>query len=216
MMTSEPNFYIFGGYKSWNEGAWSSSDDRVRGGKSKSYLVCSADSSVATFRGTLDIAALKGAGFASQRTVDPQSWDLLGYQGLRLGVGAADGKKYTLVLKDDVPSKRAANDGRDESTVSWEFDFVAPVDGEVSALWQDFRPTYRGVPVPDAEPLRLDHIKRMGVMMRRFVVLPCGSTRAAWFALTEFCDSFFGEQEGPFRLDIRYIAAIEPEAKPNE
>ncbi|KAI0894577.1 NADH:ubiquinone oxidoreductase complex I intermediate-associated protein 30 [Annulohypoxylon nitens] len=190
MATSEPNFYLFGGYKSWNENAWSSSDDRVRGGRSKSNLELSPDQNTVTFSGNLDIKTLGGAGFASQRTVDPQNWDLFDYQGLRLGVGAADSKKYTLVLKDEVPPKRAA-DGREESTVSWEFDFVPPVDGEVSVLWKDFRPTYRGVPVQDTEPLRLDRIKRIGILMR----------------------SFFGAQEGPFKLELRYIAAIEPTDK---
>ncbi|KAI1208601.1 NADH:ubiquinone oxidoreductase complex I intermediate-associated protein 30 [Annulohypoxylon truncatum] len=178
MATSEPNFYLFGGYKSWNENAWSSSDDRVRGGKSKSYLECSPESNTVTFHGTLDISTLKGAGFAAQRTVDPQSWDLFDYQGLRLGVGKADAKRYTLVVKDEVPPppKGSGADAREESssssssssTVSWEFDFVPPVDGEVSVRWEDFKPT------------------------------------------------FFGAQEGPFKLELRYIAAIEPEDKPSE
>ncbi|OTA56296.1 NADH:ubiquinone oxidoreductase complex I intermediate-associated protein 30 [Hypoxylon sp. EC38] len=191
MPLGEPNFYLFGGLKPWQEHAWSASDDRVRGGKSQSYLVCSPDSSVASFRGTLDITALGEAGFASQRTVDPQSWDLFDYRGLRLGVDHSDGRKYTLVLKDDIPPKRS--DGRDESTVNWEYDFV-PTEGEVSIPWEDFKPTYRGRPKDDAVPLRLDHIKRIAIMMR----------------------SHFGEQEGSFRLDLQYIAAIQPEKHPEE
>ncbi|KAI1100100.1 NADH:ubiquinone oxidoreductase complex I intermediate-associated protein 30 [Jackrogersella minutella] len=198
MATPEPNFYLFGGYKSWNEHAWSASDDRVRGGQSRSYLVCSSDSSVATFRGDLDAAAIdKGAGpagFASQRTVDPQSWDLRGYRGLRLGVAASDGRRYTLVLKDDVPPPKRP-DGRDEATVSWEFDFApAAAGGDVSAEWHEFRPTYRGVPVQDVEPLRLDRIKSIGIMMR----------------------SFFGDQQGPFKLDLNYIAAMESDGNPQQ
>ncbi|OTB02176.1 hypothetical protein M426DRAFT_322884 [Hypoxylon sp. CI-4A] len=185
MPNSEPLFYLFGGYKPWIEQAWVSSDDRVRGGESQSYLVCSPDSSIATFRGDLDITALGGAGFASQRTVDPQSWDLLDYQGLRLGIIEGDGKKYTLVLKDEVPAKRS--DGRDESSINWEFDFVAE-KGDITISWEDFKPTYRGKPKEDATPLRLDHIKRISFMMR----------------------SFFGEQHGSFKLDIKYIAATQP------
>ncbi|KAI1374487.1 NADH:ubiquinone oxidoreductase complex I intermediate-associated protein 30 [Hypoxylon crocopeplum] len=183
MPMSEPKFYLFGGYKPWNEHAWIASDDRVRGGKSQSFLIHSADSSVASFRGNLDITALGGAGFASQRTMDPQSWDMFDYQGICLGIAESDGKKYTLVIKDDIPAKRS--DGRDESTVSWEYDFV-PAGNEVTVSWEDFRPMYRGKPKEDAEPLRQDHIKRISIMMR----------------------SFFGEQRGPFRLDLRYIAAI--------
>ncbi|KAI0830030.1 NADH:ubiquinone oxidoreductase complex I intermediate-associated protein 30 [Hypoxylon sp. FL0890] len=191
MAAEEPNFYLFGGLKPWQEHAWSASDDRVRGGKSRSYLVCSPDSSVASFRGTLDITALGGAGFASQRSVDPQSWDLFDYQGLRLGIEQGDGKKYTLVVKDDIPSKR--EDGRDESTVSWEYDFV-PTEDEVSVSWEDFKPTYRGKPKEDAAPLRLDQVKSIGIMMR----------------------SHFGEQEGSFRLDLKYIAAIPSDKKEEE
>ncbi|KAI2617802.1 NADH:ubiquinone oxidoreductase complex I intermediate-associated protein 30 [Hypoxylon sp. NC1633] len=178
-----PEFYLFGGYKPWNEHAWTASDDRVRGGKSQSYLIHSVDSSVASFRGNLDITALGGAGFASQRTVDPQSWDLFDYVGIRLGIAQSDGKKYTLVIKDVAPPKRP--DNRDEATVSWEYDFV-PSGSQVTIRWADFKPTYRGKPKEDAEPLRLDHIRRISIMMR----------------------SFFGDQQGPFRLDIRYIAAI--------
>ncbi|KAI4864142.1 NADH:ubiquinone oxidoreductase complex I intermediate-associated protein 30 [Hypoxylon rubiginosum] len=189
----EPKFCLFGGIKPWNEHAWVSSDDRVRGGKSQSYLVHSADSSIASFRGDLDITALGGAGFASHRTVDPQSWDLFDYHGLRIGIAEGDGKKYTLVLKDEIPPKRP--DGRDESAVSWEYDFV-PDHGEtvVTAFWSDLKPTYRGKPKPDAKPLHLENIKRIGIMMR----------------------SHFGEQQGPFRLDMRYIAAIEFDQKTEE
>ncbi|KAI1388008.1 NADH:ubiquinone oxidoreductase complex I intermediate-associated protein 30 [Hypoxylon trugodes] len=191
MPLGEPNFYLFGGLKPWIEQAWIASDDRVRGGKSQSYLICSPDSSTASFRGHLDISALGGAGFASQRTVDPQSWDLFDYQGIRLGVGEGDGKKYTIAIKDDNPPKR--EDGREESTVSWEYDFV-PTGHEVTASWEDFKPMYRGQPKPDAEPLRLDHIKRISIMMR----------------------SFFGEQEGPFKLELKYIAAIQFNNHANE
>ncbi|KAI6091482.1 NADH:ubiquinone oxidoreductase complex I intermediate-associated protein 30 [Hypoxylon rubiginosum] len=182
----EPKFFLFGGIKPWNEHAWVASDDRVRGGKSQSYLVHSIDSSVASFRGDLDITALGGAGFASQRTVDPQSWDLFDYHSLRLGIAESDGKKYTLVVKDEIPPKRS--DGRDESTISWEYDFV-PGHGEtvVNVPWNDFKPTYRGKPNPDAKPLHLENIKRISIMMR----------------------SHFGEQQGPFRLDLQYIAAID-------
>lgn len=142
-------------------------DDRVRGGESQSYLIHSADSRIASFRGNLDITALGGAGFASQRTVDPQSWDLFDWHGLRICIGDNDGKKYTLVLKDKIPQKRP--DGADESTVSWEYDFVpSSNDTIVTAFWNDFKPTYRGKPKPDvAEPLHPENIKRISIMMRR-------------------------------------------------
>ncbi|KAI0168977.1 NADH:ubiquinone oxidoreductase complex I intermediate-associated protein 30 [Hypoxylon sp. FL1284] len=188
----EPTFFLFGGIKPWNEHAWVASDDRVRGGKSQSFLVHSADSSVASFRGDLDITALGGAGFASQRTVDPQSWDLYDYHGLLLDLAGSDGKTYTLVLKDEIPPKRAEGDGREASTVSWEYDFVpGPGETVVSVAWSDLKPTYRGQPKPDAKPLNLENVKRISIMMR----------------------SHFGAQQGPFRLDLRYIAAFEFDPK---
>lgn len=101
--------------------------------------------------------------------MDPQSWDLFDYGGIRLGVTESDGKKYTLVLKDEAPLKRP--DGRQESSISWEYDFV-PSGTEVVASWEDFKPRFRGKPKDDAGPLRLDRIKTISLMMRRFVTYP--------------------------------------------
>ncbi|KAL7621911.1 hypothetical protein AAE478_007411 [Parahypoxylon ruwenzoriense] len=184
MSTSEPCLYLFGGDKVWNADEWVASDDRVRGGRSQSYLDCS-ESSFASFRGQLDITALGGAGFASQRSANPQSWDLSRFQGLCIKVNESDGKKYTLVLKDEVLPRQP--DGREQSTLSWEYDFAGR-DTEVKISWEDLKPTYRGKPIRDAKPLRLENIRRISIMMR----------------------SFFGEQEGPFKLDFQYIAAIMP------
>lgn len=143
------------------------SDDRVRGGKSQSYLDCPS-SSTAAFHGTLDITALGGAGFASQRTSDSLSWDLSNYQGLSIKVEKGDDKKYTLTLKDEILPRRP--DGREQSTVSWEYDFVS-TSGEVLIPWGDFKPTYRGRPKPDVTHLDLQHVRRIGIMMRRSVGL---------------------------------------------
>lgn len=150
----------------------------MRGGKSQSYLVVTPGSagpdgsdptvpSQATFSGHLDITALGGAGFASQRTVDDfPPLDLSGYDTLVLDVASSDSKKYTITLKDEVLPRRP--DGRDQSTVSWEYDFVAetgPV--RVAIPFRDFQPTYRGRPKPDAEPLDLSSVKRLSFLMRR-------------------------------------------------
>lgn len=120
----------------------------------------------------LDIKTLGGAGFASQRTVDDAPpWDLAGYNLLVLHVARADGKKYTITLKDEVLPKRP--DGREQSTVSWEYDFVVEAgesaDGstKVTIPFKDFEPTYRGKPKPDAAPLDLKNVKRISFMMRR-------------------------------------------------
>lgn len=139
----------------------------------------SGSSSQAEFSGHLDITALGGAGFASQRTADGvPGWDVSGYEALVLDVARADDRKYTLTLKDEVLPRRP--DGRDQSTVSWEYDFVVgagkggtAVTGSTAGStrvvipFEEFKPTYRGKPKPDAEPLDLKNVQRISFMMRR-------------------------------------------------
>ncbi|KAK3316297.1 NADH:ubiquinone oxidoreductase intermediate-associated protein 30, partial [Apodospora peruviana] len=196
----------------WKESDWTASDDRVRGGKSVSNLTVVDNKAAAVkFHGCLDITALGGAGFASQRTVDDHvpPFDLAavgGYDTLVLDIiitsdnKSSDDNKYTIVLKDTVLPKRP--DGREQSTVSWEHDFTvsgtqkdaARNDGSSSSIerrrivvlrFGDFRPMYRGKPAEDAKPLDWANIKRISIMIR----------------------SFFGEQEGPFTLYLSSIAA---------
>lgn len=166
----------------WTASQFTASDDRVRGGKSQSYLTVldpwtpGGPSPGAEFHGTLDIAALGGAGFASQRTVDDfPALNLSEYDSLVLDVARSDGKRYTLTLKDQVPPKTP--DGGDQSSVSWEYDFVvgpenstddgSPGAGQVVIPFKDLQPTYRGSPDHDAEPLDLGNVRRISFMMRR-------------------------------------------------
>ncbi|CAI7574514.1 unnamed protein product [Penicillium pancosmium] len=179
---------LFGGIRAWNSDDWTSSDDRVRGGSSHSTLTCSPSSLVAHFHGELDIKTLGGAGFASQRTRgDDRTWDLSHHDGLEIIVDRADDKLYTLTLKNEILPKRS--DGREQSSVSWEFDFRVERQKTIFVKWEDFRPTYRGKDKVDAEPLNLKNVKRFGIMVR----------------------SFFGDQEGPFELGIISIAAVRTE-----
>lgn len=173
--------YLFGGEQPWDSGAWTDSDDRVRGGRSQSHLAIDP-SGHAEFHGTLDITALGGAGFASQRTTGVLDLDLSEFDGIVIAVAAAaDDKKYTLTLKDEILPKR--DDGRDQSTVSWEYDFTATPDRDVVVRWDDFKATYRGRPKPDAKPLDRSSIKRVSFMMRRYIAikpwpsLPHGKTK---------------------------------------
>lgn len=169
-------------HRRWDASQFTASDDRVRGGKSQSYLTvlpaaAPSSSSQAEFSGHLDITALGGAGFASQRTADGVAgWDVSAYDALVLDVAHADSRRYTLTLKDEVLPRRP--DGRDQSTVSWEYDFVVGADGGGSTAgaggstrvvipFGEFKPTYRGKPKPDAEPLDLKNVKRISFMMRR-------------------------------------------------
>lgn len=152
----------------WSALDWTSSDDRVRGGASHSELACKPSSHTAIFQGNLDIKTLGGAGFASQRTTrEDRNWDLSGYDGILLDISKADGKRYTLTLKDELLPK--SPNGREQSTISWEYDFKAYKDGEkLYVLWDDFKATYRGRDKKDANPLDLKHIKRISIMMRRY------------------------------------------------
>ncbi|KND86446.1 Uncharacterized protein C9E9.15 [Tolypocladium ophioglossoides CBS 100239] len=177
--------YLCGGDQPWDSSLWVTSDDRVRGGASRSHLSV-ASPERARFHGRLDTKALGGAGFASQHSLGVLSWDLRDYEGVIVAIGGpgrADGKRYALTLKDELPPARG--DGRERAGVSWEAEFVAEKPGDVRLRWEDFKPTYRGRPKEDAAPLDLGDVKRIGLMMR----------------------SFFGQQEGEFLLELHAIAA---------
>lgn len=89
---------------------------------------------------------------------------------------------YTFILKDEILSKRP--DGREQSTISWEFDFCVAENNKASAdaepeinaeskgvyiRWDQFKATYRGREKKDAKPLDLANVRRMSLMMRRYV-----------------------------------------------
>lgn len=168
-------------------------DDRVRGGSSTSYLKPTDDRyNSAVFYGHLDTNTLGGAGFASQSTApnshEHLTWNLSAYDGIALYLGNGDTKTYTLTLKDTVPGSKRP-DGRERSTLSWEATFRRPERSDSHAVWlpwDHFKPTYRGREKEDAGPLKTDHVRRFGLMMR----------------------SFFEEQAGDFKLEVRAIAAI--------
>jgi hypothetical protein len=95
---------------------------------------------------------------------------LTGYEGIVLNVGKADGRRYSFILKDDLLPR--SSNGREQSTVSWEYDFTSSKSGEEAEIlikWEDLKPTYRGREEKDAKPLDLKNIKRFSIMMRRYV-----------------------------------------------
>ena len=139
---------------------------------------------------------------------DPLRWDLSSYSGIELWLGSGDSKTYTFTLKDAVPASKRP-DGRERSGLSWEATFKATnatttdravLDAANTTMspsreaqprviylpWSAFKATYRGREKKDAEPLQLDRLRRVGLLMR----------------------SFFEEQEGDFQLEIRQIAAV--------
>lgn len=155
----------------WKASDWTASDDRVRGGKSQSYLDISG--STARFYGHLDIETLGGAGFASQRTVaEDNTWDVSKYDGILIDLGKSDGKRYTFTLKDELLPRNPAN-GREQATLSWEYDFEVSRDAaEAESSFQyipfnSLKPTYRGKEKKDAKKFDSRNVKRFSLMMRR-------------------------------------------------
>lgn len=128
----------------------------------------------------MDIETLGGAGFASQRTTgEDRHWDLTRTDGIQLTIRSLspDDKRYTFILKDELLPPNPDN-GREQSTISWEFDFEVPrslgtssASDDVSIFipWQDLQPTYRGKKTVSDQPLQVTDVRRMSIMMRRHV-----------------------------------------------
>lgn len=78
-----------------------------------------------------------------------------------------DGKKYTFILKDEIlpPDPQT---GREQSTISWEYDFSDASADSLFIPWTSLKPTYRGKPKDDAPELKLDSVKRFSIMNRRW------------------------------------------------
>ena len=119
-------------------------------------------------------------------------WDLSAYDGIQVEVIKGDGKMYTLIVKDELPQSKR-EDGREISSVSWEYDFTPPQSSigsrQVTTVWvpwNEFKATYRGREKKDAEPLKKEQIRRFSLMMR----------------------SFFEKQEGDFELVLASISAM--------
>ena len=141
----------------------------------QSHLHCNRHGAV--FSGHLDTQTLGGAGFASQRTVKDLQLDLSQYQGICLILDASnsDEKKYTFIIKDEILPRNPEN-GREQSTISWEYDFEVPKASsdrsqptavEVFVPWRSFKATYRGKERKGVQGPDLKNIKRLSIMMRR-------------------------------------------------
>lgn len=198
------SFTLFGGSKPFAPPPWKTTDDRVRGGSSQSCL-SPLEGNCASFHGNLDIKTLGGAGFASQYSPEnddkkttqaasagndedsngTQVWDLSAYDGIEISTFQGDEKVYTLILRDDETAEKR-EDGREQAGINWEADFQAAADGgTVFRSWNDFKATYRGKERKDVGSLRTEHVRRIAIMMR----------------------SYFGTQEGEFRLMLKSILA---------
>lgn len=94
---------------------------------------------------------------------------------------STDDKVYTFILKDTL-LPRDPDTGREQSTISWEYDFrvndsatqkeARSEEHEVKTIgipWREFKPTYRGREVKSPEGLKVNDIRRMSIMNRRWV-----------------------------------------------
>jgi len=190
MTTPQSTLSLFGATKPFLPPPWTTTDDRVRGGASQSYLTA-LPNNCARFYGHLDTSTLGGAGFASQLSppeITPNAetegkkdniWDLSLYDGMEIEVGKGDGKVYTFILKDEEQAEKR-DDGREKAGVNWEVEFRAgKVDDEsakkdgkeegtkVWIPWGDFKATFRGKEKEDAGKLKTGEVSRVGLMMRR-------------------------------------------------
>ena len=138
-----------------------------------SYLEPVKDSNAVRFFGHLDTKTLGGAGFASQGTRGDKVWDLSHCDGIQLDVTEADNKTYTFIVKDELPDGKR-EDGREKSSISWEYDFKLKSDGptsmqsqKITIPWNVFKATYRGRERKDVDPIKTSGVQRFSIMMRR-------------------------------------------------
>ena len=96
---------------------------------------------------------------------------------------------YTLILKDEETGGKR-DDGREKAGISWEVEFKAGQKKEavneegdnnetsekgnttpitVWVPWEDFKATYRGKDKKDAGKFKTGEVRRVGIMMRRYV-----------------------------------------------
>ncbi|KAK6530473.1 hypothetical protein TWF694_003825 [Orbilia ellipsospora] len=211
---------LFGGERKWSSEQWTASDDRVRGGRSQSHLRISNDKSTATFCGNLDIEALGGAGFASQRTTKAAGgpWDFSEATGLVLSVGNFDDRIYTFILKNEILPKRP--DGREQSTISYEFSFSfqkkKPSNGiEQGSHWQTSSPNDFSKPSSIALKGDNDFRGRVSIYIpweyfeayyrgkKKPDAKPLDISNVQRMSI--MCRSMFGTQHGHFSIDLKHI-----------
>lgn len=95
--------------------------------------------------------------------------------------------------------------------MTFECDFELPSQAEPGHAYDrtifipftSFNATYRGRLKEDAKPINLKKIKRVSIMMRRYVDIP-----VEMLVRVLKSASFFGTQEGDFSLSLRSICAL--------
>jgi len=163
---------------SFGEGApkWFGICDAVMGGVSTAVMETAGG--VGVFRGAVSLE--RGGGFASVRS-EEGAYDLSGFSGLVVRV-RGDGKSYGLRLRTS----------RDFDGVNYQAAFRTE-NGEWTELripFRDFRPVFRGRPIPGHPSLDPSAVRSFGLIIA-------------------------GRQAGPFRLEIQAIHGYrDPSASP--
>ncbi|KAJ3216104.1 hypothetical protein HDU67_009905 [Dinochytrium kinnereticum] len=178
---------LFGGTQPWSSSSWQAVDDRVRGGSSVSELKVVNEGRAARFQGVLDTKTLGGAGFASQRNVAEDVYNLQNFSGLRIDIIEADGKIYAINLKNSLGDVKPS--GQLEATPEYKFLWTpsSTQPSSVTVEWSKFVPYYRGRPMGASAPkLDVARIKSVSIMIA----------------------SLFDIQQGPFGMLIERVSAV--------
>jgi monofunctional biosynthetic peptidoglycan transglycosylase len=131
---------------------WTSVDDVVMGGLSRSQMVAT-DRNTTVFFGKVSLA--NRGGFASVRA-QITTGSLQGTQGLRMRL-RGDGRRYRLRLRTDSEL--------DGPVYEVSFQTEPDVWMEVQAPFEIFTPTYRGHRLPQMPALAPENIEQIGLMI---------------------------------------------------
>jgi hypothetical protein len=148
---------------------WLVVNDGVMGGLSESGMTVTADGA-GRFAGELSLA--NNGGFASVRTVIGEG-ALAGAAGLRLRV-RGDGRTYRLRLREGRAFDGVAYQAEFTSADQWQ-DIFIPIN--------DFRPVFRGRPVPGAPDVDPAAVRQVALMVA-------------------------DKQPGPFALEVAWVAVV--------
>lgn len=209
------------GSASWADVAWETVDDRVRGGSSVSRVSLMSGGQL-EFAGTLDITALGGAGFASQRTRDP----------FPIAVHAEQytGLALALACTPSPPSTSHAHASASSFTAA-QHDQPGPCSGpgpgpvrtftlQLHTQPEEHRPDGRRksavvyewdfAPVPDGRTLTASWSAfRPTFRGRPIEAPPLDPSKVTQWSL--MARSLFGAQTGEFALPIESLAAVRAE-----
>jgi hypothetical protein len=135
---------------------WGAVDDVVMGGVSESGI--QLVNGVALFSG--NVSTSNAGGFASVRTRNfAPPLDLTGYQGLELRI-KGDGKRYKFMLRNATQWDGVA--------YCYSFDTVADTWIDVRIPFSAFVPIFRARTVSNPQPLDLQHIYALQLMLSKF------------------------------------------------